>query len=60
MSHIRICLIGILALGLVQFVLAQEKTEGKKDDAPASQPAKVEPVDFRKLKELMPAELLPS
>lgn len=42
---------GALALGQVAVPGAAAQ------DQPASQPAKVTPVDFRKLKELMPAEL---
>src|SRR5437773_5379461 len=51
MSHNRISLIG-LAMLVVSLPLARA------NDDPASQPAKVRPVDFHKLKELMPDELV--
>ena len=48
MSRSRISFIALLMLSSLRLALA--------DDRSASQPAKVDPVDFRKLKELMPAE----
>jgi hypothetical protein len=50
MSHVRL-------ICLLAFVFASFQWARADDSKPASQPAKVQPVDFRKLKELMPAEL---
>jgi hypothetical protein len=49
MLKTRIGLIALLVIASIQLVRAEDK--------PASQPAKVPPVDFRKLKEVIPAEL---
>jgi hypothetical protein len=54
--------IGALAVAAISFpARAQDAAapagKQQQQQAPASQPAKVQPIDFRKLKELMPAEL---
>jgi hypothetical protein len=45
-------LAAVLVLGSGPFAVAQDAAQ----QAPASQPAKVQPVDYRKLKELLPAD----
>jgi hypothetical protein len=49
MSILRFVIVGVAILISTQWIRA--------DDKPTTQPAKSEPIDFRKLKELMPAEL---
>src|SRR2546423_15668402 len=50
MSLIRGLMIAALSLGILQVARGE-------DAPPATQPAKTQPVDFRKLKELMPEKL---
>ena len=49
MSILRMLLVGVAILISTQWVRA--------DDKPTTQPTKNEPIDFRKLKELMPTEI---
>lgn len=59
MTRTFVCLMMLVLFGAPQTVWAQDEAEQTEEtEAPATQPAAVQPVDFRKLKELMPEQLV--